>query len=76
MRGDEGTDLAADTADVNVHGTGAAAVLKTPYTMQQDLSTVRAIGVRGQKAQQRILHVREVNRLAICLLYTSDAADE
>ena len=33
--------------------------------MQQDLSTVRAIGVRGQKAQQRILHEREVDRLAI-----------
>ena len=33
--------------------------------MQQDLSTVRAIGVRGQKAQQRILHECEVDRLAI-----------
>ena len=65
MRGDKGTDFAADTADVNVHGTGAAAVLETPYAMQQDLSTIRAIGVRGQKAQQRILHEREVDGLAI-----------
>ena len=50
---------------MHVDGTGAAAVLKAPHAVQQHLAAVGAVGVRGQKAQQRVLHQRQVDGLVI-----------
>lgn len=57
--------LGADASDVHVDGTRTAAVLKAPHTVQQYLAAVGTVGMRRQKAQQRVLHQRQVDRLVI-----------
>lgn len=57
--------LGADASNVHVDGARAAAVLKAPHAVQQYLAAVGTVGVRGQKAQQRVLHQRQVDGLAI-----------
>ena len=82
VRRDLRTHLGADASNVHVDGARAAAILEAPHAVQQHLAAVRAVGMRGQKAQQRVLHQRQVDGLVIerhlvgsqvdlCLLYTS-----
>ena len=53
--------LGADASDVHVDGARAAAVLKAPHAVQQYLAAVGTVGMRRQKAQQRVLHQRQVD---------------
>ena len=57
--------LGADASNVHVDGARAAAVLKAPHAVQQHLAAVGAVGMRRQKAQQRVLHQRQVDGLVI-----------
>lgn len=57
--------LGTDASNVHVDGARAAAVLKAPHAVQQHLAAVGAVGVRRQKAQQRVLHQRQVDGLVI-----------
>ena len=50
---------------MHVDGARAAAVLKAPHAVQQHLAAVSAVGVCRQKAQQRVLHQRQVDGLVI-----------
>src|SRR3990170_970620 len=56
-------DLAAQTADVDVDGAGAAEVLVAPDTVEQRLAREHLAAVRHQKAQQLELLEREAHRL-------------
>ena len=57
--------LGADASDVHVDGARTAAVLKAPHAVQQHLAAVSTVGMRRQKAQQRVFHQRQVDGLVI-----------
>lgn len=65
VRRDLRAHFGADASDVHVDGARAAAVLKAPHAVQQHLAAVGAVRVRRQKAQQRVLHQRQVDGLVI-----------
>jgi len=55
------SDLGTNASDMHVHRTGATAVLKAPHAVEKRLARIGTGGMRGQKAQERVLHEREVH---------------
>ena len=58
-------ELGPQAPDVDVDGAGAAVVLVAPHPRQQRLAGEHLAGVRGEELEQLVLHVGEVERVAV-----------